>query len=152
MLLDNIKSLFITKQIFSCLNMLIKLKICQINKRIQSKININLFNYKILSRRYIINETEEDTKEYDRFYDKIVFKGEYLNGKRNGKGKEYNFDGTVIFEGEYLNGKRNGMGKEYFDDGNLKFEGEYFSGKKWTGKGYDKNNIVIYKLEKEKDM
>ena len=30
----------------------------------------------------------------------------YLNGKRNGKGKEYDSNGKLIFEGEYLNGKR----------------------------------------------
>ena len=44
----------------------------------------------------------------------LIFEGEYLNGKRNGKGKEYYyFDGKLKFEGEYLNGERNGKGKEY---------------------------------------
>ena len=33
--------------------------------------------------------------------------------KKNGKGKEYNRNGKLIFEGEYLNGKSNGKGKEY---------------------------------------
>ena len=42
---------------------------------------------------------------------KIKFEGEYLNGKRNGKGKEYNNDGKLIFAGEYLNGKRKRKGK-----------------------------------------
>ncbi len=35
---------------------------------------------------------------------KLGFEGEYLNGKRNRKGKEY-FD-KLIFEGEYLNEKK----------------------------------------------
>ena len=43
-------------------------------------------------------------KEYDCLGD-LIFEGEYLNGERNGKGKEYNF-GKIVFEGEYLNGKR----------------------------------------------
>ena len=32
---------------------------------------------------------------------------------KNGKGfiKEFNYDGNIIFEGEYLNGKRNGKKK-----------------------------------------
>ena len=30
---------------------------------------------------------------------------EYLNGKRNGKCKEYNYNGKLIFEGEYLKGE-----------------------------------------------
>ena len=35
----------------------------------------------------------------------------YLNGKKHGRGKEYNFKtGKLTFEGEYLNGK-NGKGK-----------------------------------------
>ena len=42
----------------------------------------------------------------------LIFEGEYLNEKRNGKGKEYNDDGELTFEGEYINGKRNGKGKE----------------------------------------
>ena len=29
-----------------------------------------------------------------------------MNGKRNGKGKEYDKEGKLIFEGEFINGKR----------------------------------------------
>ena len=46
--------------------------------------------------------------------DLLKFEGEYLNGLRNGKGKEYNdWNGDLKFEGEYLNGKKHGKGKEY---------------------------------------
>ena len=54
---------------------------------------------------YIIYELKEGNgtvKEYNN--DILVFEGEYLNGKRNGKGKEYNSNGTVDFEGEYEDG------------------------------------------------
>ena len=44
-------------------------------------------------------------KEYNRYNFKLMFEGEYLNGKRNGKCKEY-VDGKLIFEGVYLNGKK----------------------------------------------
>ena len=74
---------------------------------------------------------------------KLLFEGEYLNGKRwngkgyskngkmdfeikdgNGKGKEYNiYTGKILFEGEFLNGKKI-KGKEYLY-GNLKFDGAY---------------------------
>ena len=50
-------------------------------------------------------------KEYGSYNDKIIFEEEYLNGKRNGKGKDYYYDGKLKFEGEYLNGERNGKGK-----------------------------------------
>ena len=58
----------------------------------------------------LINGTGK-VKEYDA-YGRLIFEGEYLNGKRNGKGKKY-YDGNLKFEGEYVNGERNGNGKEY---------------------------------------
>ena len=65
----------------------------------------------------------------------LLFEGEYLNGERNGKGKEYDYYGELIFEGEYKEGKRwNGKGKEYhWDDDYNEFEfiGEYLNGKKF---------------------
>jgi len=42
----------------------------------------------------------------------MIFEGEYLNGERNGKGKEYYDNGELKFEGEYLKGERNGKRKE----------------------------------------
>ena len=51
--------------------------------------------------------------------------------EKNGKGKEYYDDGKLKFEGEYLNGKRNGKGKEYdYDYGKIEFEGEYLNGER----------------------
>ena len=60
-----------------------------------------------ISNPYIYNEK-----------DKLIFEGESINSKRNGKGKEYDYD-RLIFEGEYLNGKRHGKGKEYYDIGEI---------------------------------
>ena len=45
-------------------------------------------------------------------YNKKLFEGEYLNGKRNAKGKLFDFTGDLIFEGEFANGLKNGKGKE----------------------------------------
>jgi len=80
----------------------------------------------------------------------LRFEGEYLNGERHGKRKEYHYNGNLDFEGEYLIGYRYGKGKEYNDDGNLKFEGEYFYGKRWNGNGYDESNNIIYELKNGK--
>ena len=102
---------------------------------------------------------------FNEYYDndRLEFEGEYLNGKRNGKGKEYNlFTGKLRFEGEYLNDKEwigtrydkdgkiiyelnnniNGKGKEYDYDGRLRFEGEYLNGKR-NGKGKNMMDIMI---------
>ena len=87
-------------------------------------------------------------KEYDYIYGILIFEGEYLNGKRNGKGKEYDFKGKLKFEGEYLyNYKLKG---KYYINEKLEYEGEYLYNRKWNGKGYDLNdsNIIVYKLKK----
>ena len=47
-------------------------------------------------------------KEYSYYNDQLEFEVEYLNGKRNGKGKEYiyNLDGVFTIEVSYKNGKK----------------------------------------------
>ena len=80
-------------------------------------------------------------KEYDYYDEKIILSGEYLKGRKNGKGKEYNTkDNKLIFEEEYSNGKKNGKGKEY-NKGKLLFDGEYLNKKKWNGEVYFKDEI-----------
>ena len=49
-----------------------------------------------------------------------------------------------------MNGKPNGKTKEYYYNGNLKFEGEYLNGNRWNGKGYDINNKISYELKNGK--
>ena len=141
-MLKNIRSSYFVINIFLYLEERLKLKIIKINKNIQDKLNISILNYKLLSKKYIKFNSNNIIKEYNINNDKLIFEGEYLNGKRNGKGKEY-MDTKLIFEGEYLNGKRNGKGKEYDKDGKLKFEGEYLKGRKWLGLLYDKKDKNI---------
>ena len=56
----------------------------------------------------------------------------------------------MIFEGEYLNGKRNGKGKEYNKEGKLIFEGEYLNGFKWNGQVYGFQNVIACQLQEGK--
>ena len=85
-----------------------------------------------------VSYTQEGNKQYDRKEFKL----------KNGKIKEYNFNNKLIFEGEYINGERNGKGKEYYSIYHgIKFEGIYINGKKWEGKGYDSLNNLIYELK-----
>ena len=117
--------------------------------------------YKYETLKYELNNGKGTIQEFSN-EGKLIFEGEYLNGKRNGKGKEYNSYDRIKFEGEYLNGKgkeynrynrigfegeysdgkRNGKGKEYNLDGILIFEGEYLNNERYNGKGkefyYDK--------------
>ena len=105
-MLANIRSAIILKKIINNVDDGIKLKIIQYIKRLQNKLNIGLFNYKLYSWRYIISEENGKVKEYYSYNNKLIYEGEYSNGKRNGKGKEYNAEGKLVYEGEYFNEKK----------------------------------------------
>ena len=70
----------------------------------------------------------------------LKYEGEYLNGKRHGKGKEFTKNKILVYEGEYKNGLLYGKGKQYDDlfskgrEPKLKYEGEFKYGKQ-DGKG-----------------
>ena len=171
-MLRKIRSKYITKNIFSYINEKTKLNLIKFNKKLQKELFIKIINYQILSGRYIEYETNDTIKEYNAYNDLLIYEGEFKEGKRNGKGKEYNNEGKLIyegeylngivngkgkkfnngilmFEGEYLNGLVNGKGKEYDIDNNIMFEGEYLNGIRWNGKGkdYDINNNIIFEGE-----
>ena len=147
-MIGKIKSIYFSRMIFSSLREKLKLDLIKYNKNLQKEFNISLLNYKIFSGKYIIFEDNEYGKEYDAYNDNLIFEGEYLNGKRNGKGKEYKY-GKLIFKGDYLNGKKYGKGKEYDDYGSIKSEGEYLYGKlwNWKRKSYNTKNGIIYKIK-----
>lgn len=56
-----------------------------------------------------------------------TYKGEYLEGKANGKGEFVNQDSTRYL-GEYSKGLRNGYGKEYSSNGTILNEGQWING------------------------
>ena len=141
-MLENIKSLYFIKKLFSRVDERKKLKVVKYNKSIQKNINISIINYIHFRGKYIIYESKGRGKEYNK-YDGLIYEGEYLNGERNGRGKEYE-NKKLIYEGEYLNGERNGEGKEYGWKGKLKFSGEYLNGKILIGTRYDKDNKRYY--------
>ena len=109
----SIKSFYILKDIISFLSAKQKLNLIIYNKQLQRKFNVNIKDYKKISKVYKICEKNGKGKEYDKSTKNMIFEGEYLNKKRNGKGKEYYYGCKLKYEGEYLNGKRNGKGKEF---------------------------------------
>jgi hypothetical protein len=72
-----------------------------------------------------------------------------LNGKRNGKGKEYEYDYfnkkyIITFEGEYSNGERNGNGKDYsYDKYNERKKINIF----WKGANASKSSYKIEEIQ-----
>ena len=119
-------------------------------------------NKKIKFEGYYINGIKYNGKGYDKYgkiiyelkngigyikeldyYGELIYEGEYVNGKRHGKGEEYK-NNEIKFVGIFLfNFKK--KGKEYVND-KLEYEGEYLFNKKWNGKGYNKNGNIIYEL------
>ena len=142
-MLNNIKSTYFLKEMISYIPENIKLNLFRYNKAMQNILNINIINYKLFPGLIEVDELRK-MRKYG-FYDYV---GEYLNGKKHGKGKEYYIDESTLFmireyssygnyghhrliyEGEYLNGKRIGKGKEYHNNGKLKFEGEFLYNQK----------------------
>ena len=53
--------------------------------------NININNFKHFYSNYLIYEPNEIGKEYYCIGHNLAFEGGYLIGKRNGKGKEYDW-------------------------------------------------------------
>ncbi len=154
--IDNIKSPYILRKLLSLLCETKKLDLLIYNKRLQNKMKINIENYKNIRYKYKIAEGNGKGKEYIINTNIIIFESKNLNGKRNGKAKEYYDNGELEFEYEYLNGKiwngkflnknrkieyeiknGNGKGKEYNYNGDLEFEGEYLNGERWNGKGFN---------------
>ena len=82
----SIKSTHFIQKLFSYINDDRKLKLVIYNKTIQKIIDINLTNYKFMTRKYIVYKLKGFANEYDIYNDRLIYKGEYLNGKRNGKG------------------------------------------------------------------
>ena len=85
-MLESIKSSYFTPILFSYLNDSRKLKLIKCNKNLQIKLDISIINYKFLSGRYAIYESNWNRKEYDGNSEQLIYKWGYLNGKRNEKG------------------------------------------------------------------
>ena len=127
-MLDNIKSIYFLRIIMTYIEEGKKLELIMYNKNIQNKLEIGLINYKFFSGKYKIVDKTGKSQVFFGANGEMIFEGKYVNGKRKGIGKEYDYNGSLIFEGKYRNGKRNGKGKEYNEDGKLIFEGEYLNG------------------------
>ena len=98
--IESVKSIIIAKVIFSFLSYNKKLFIIQYNKKYQKIFDINNEDYKKLSGRYLIINNKGIGKIYQTNNNILIFQGKYLNGKKNGKGKEYYENGQLKFEGE----------------------------------------------------
>ena len=151
-MLNIFKSDYSIKILFSYINNKKKLKIIKYNKRLQNAIEVNLNHFQIFSERYIIYQGNGKGQEYNVYDNNLIYEGEYLNGERNGMGKEFDNFEKLIFEGEYLKGKRwNGEYIKYYDKNTISFQGVYKNGK-LNGIGFSPNNYSIYNIKEGKGI
>ena len=94
----------------------------------------NYKNEKLQFERKYLNGKKWNGKGYN-YNEELEY--EIKNG--TGKVKEYDYCGKLIFVGDYINGERNGIGKEYYENGKVKFEGKYLCGKKME----KEKNIIL---------
>jgi len=76
-----------------------------------------------------------------------IYRGGYVNSKRNGYGLFFGQSGEKLYEGEWLNDKPHGTGILYYKNGSF-FEGKFEYGKK-VGKGiftkkYDRFSVEFH--------
>ena len=120
----------------------------QNNRKKSQGLEISLKTNRVIFKGKFLNGSKNGLgDEFDCKTGKLIFQGNYLNGKRNGKGKKYDQNIKCIFDGEYLNGKKNGNGKE-MRNGKVISEGKYKEGKIWTGKGFNEKREKIYEIIK----
>ena len=165
--IKSIKSFYIIGIVFSFLQKKKKLEIIKNNKKLQRKFEIDIEYYKEKSGKYKVMENETFGKEYKLYSKRLIFEGYYIQGKKNGEGKDYYDNGNLEFVGKYLNGYKitgegydkkgnkiwiinNGKGEEYYKNGTLKFKGEYFNELRWNGKGYNPYGSFEYKIKNGK--
>ena len=86
--LNNVKSSYILKRVLSFLYEKKRLNLIIYNKKIKRKLGINIDKYKSISGKIIIGERNGNGIEYKLGINNILlFKGEYLNGKKMEKEK-----------------------------------------------------------------
>ena len=64
-MLENIKSIYFIQKIYSYLDVHTKLGLIKYNKTLQNKICINIIDYEINSKTYIIYKENNIVEEYD---------------------------------------------------------------------------------------
>ena len=85
------------------------------------------------------------------FKDKYYYEGDWFDDKMHGKGTLYFPDGKILYEGDFINNEKEGYGKYYYLDGPY-YIGQWVKDKK-HGKGiiYSEEGKIIYEGEFEND-
>ena len=116
------------------------------SKQRNSGISIFSIIQALESKKEDNNLKDKITNNFVEFYENgDYYVGQSLKGIKHGKGKIYYSDGNIKYEGEFVNGKKEGRGKLIFVNGEY-YIGQ-FSNNKLNGKGkmYYNNSTIKYK-------
>ena len=103
--LNKIKSIKVLKCIFNHLRNNQKLIMMNYNKFLQNKFGFTIDDYKQNAKKIKVGKLNRFGQECSLTTYKLIFEGEYLQGKRNGKGIEYYKNGKIKYKGKYLKGE-----------------------------------------------
>jgi hypothetical protein len=99
---------------------------------------------------YQLNSLRNIPSLITKIYKSGKYEGEYLHGKREGKGK-YKYNNGDIYEGDYKNDLKEGKGEYKYNNGDI-YIGEYKNGL-FDGKGkYEYADGDIYEGDYKEDL
>ena len=102
-------------------------------------------DYTMESTIFDFEEVRKSDRFGQKFFNDAVYRGELLNGKRQGLGV-MQYRKARLYEGMWDNDQRNGTGMERYSNGN-RYEGDFKNGKP-HGKGiYTWSNGEVYEGE-----
>lgn len=74
----------------------------------------------------------------------VLYEGDFVHGKREGKGIEYDERGYVSYVGEWKEDERNGIGSEYVCN-QIVYDGEWKGGRaNGFGRSFDVEGEILY--------
>lgn len=106
----------------------------------------------VLELTFENNKKKGEYKRYNGVTGKMIEKGNYLNGIKNGSYTKWFSNGVKRVEGTYSNGKKDAIWSYFFKNGTgaLRMIGNFKDGKKegsWVF--YDKNGSIRHKVKFE---
>jgi len=88
-MLENINSVYILQWIFSFLKETKTLKIISTNNSLKEKFSVDIIEYKKFAKKYVIKDKNGNYEIKSPINNIVYYEGGYINGKKNGYGKEY---------------------------------------------------------------
>ena len=88
-------------------------------------------------------EQNQDKITFEEVYfenGQLMYKDQFLNGKKHGEQLSYWKNGQLWYKEHYINGKKHGEQLDYYRDGELDYKFYYINGKKVSYEEWIKYN------------